>query len=85
LTIPYPEEVTNLMHDTPPTPAWCLYSTGDSESAAACEQAVGDHYRVISYTDRAHGLAMIEPDRQPNPLNLMLEFLNDIGLCDACP
>lgn len=84
LTIPYPEEVANLQNDSPPTPAWCVYSTGDADSARACEHAAVDHYRIISYAGRAHGLAMIEPDRQPNPLKLMLEFLNDIGLCEAC-
>ena len=27
---------------------------------------------------------MLEPDRDPNPLSLMLQFLNEVGLCEPC-
>ena len=80
LTRPYPEEVADLGAETPPRPAWCLYSAGDAEAAAACESAKGAHYQVVSYTDAAHGFAMIEPNRDPDPLMLILDFLSQIGL-----
>lgn len=85
LTIPYPEVVQNLGSADPPRPAWCLFSTGDSESAGACETATGDHYRAVAYPGSAHGMAMVVPEQDPNPLSLMLDFLVQTGLCPECP
>lgn len=85
LTIPYPEEVKNLDQEDPPKPAWCLYSAEDQESAFMCENAGGDNFRAISYPDSAHGMVLTEPDREPNALDLTLEFLNQTGLCENCP
>ena len=84
LNQPYPQLVDALGSEEPPKPAWCLYSTGDGESANACEDASGDHYRAVSYPGSAHGMALVEPDQDPNPLNLILEFLSQTGLCAAC-
>ena len=85
LTLPYPEEVANLGNEDPPKPAWCLYSSGDGESAGACEAAVGDHYHAVSYPGSAHGMALVVPETDPNPLDLILAFLNQAGLCADCP
>jgi glutaminyl-peptide cyclotransferase len=84
LTFTYAQEVAYLASETPPTPAWCLYSVGDSASARACEAASGEGYRTIAYADNAHGFAMLEPNREPNPLDLTLDFLNETGLCPSC-
>ncbi len=84
LTRPYPEEVKNLGMSEPPTPAWCLYSTDDAQSASACENASGDHYRPVSYPGNIHGMPLVVPDTDPNPLDLILEFLNLTGLCSDC-
>lgn len=80
LTRPYPEEVADLGAEAPPKPAWCLYSVGDAESAAACEAAEGENFQAISYDGGAHGLAIVEPNREPDPLGLLLDFLKKIGL-----
>lgn len=76
LTIPYPEEVEALSNETPPTPAWCLYADGDGTAAAACQGAEGALYRAVQYEDAAHGMALITKERAPNPLDLILEFIN---------
>jgi dienelactone hydrolase len=75
LTIPYPEEVESLENRTPPTPAWCLYSTGDGPSAAACRAAEGSLYQAVEYEGSDHGMALVIPDRDPNPLDLILDFI----------
>ena len=84
LGVSYQDEVNDLGQETPPIPAWCIYSSGDVESATACEQAEGEHFQAFVYPDGAHGMAMIEPSRDPNPLNLILEFLETINLCKGC-
>jgi len=84
LTIPYPDEVSNLGNENPPKLAWCVYSSGDSESANACESASGDDYRTTVYSDGAHGMAMFEHTRDPNPMEIIMEFLTQIGLCETC-
>ncbi|MEA3326107.1 MAG: hypothetical protein U9R53_02185 [Chloroflexota bacterium] len=84
LTIPYPDEVSNLGNEDPPKLAWCVYSSGDSKSANACENTSGDHYQTTVYTDSAHGMAMFEPTRDPNPMEIIMEFLTQIGICETC-
>jgi len=83
--IPYPEEVNNLGKEDLPKPAWCLYSAGDAEAANACENAAGDYYRLVGYDGGGHGMALVSKDTDPNPLDLVLEFLNQTGLCANCP
>lgn len=75
LTQDYPTVVTALGENVPPTPAWCLYATGDGESAGACKTASGENYRAVEYEGNAHGMMIIAPDMAPNALELILEFL----------
>lgn len=84
LNLTYAQEVANLASESPSIPAWCIYSAGDSASAQACESASGEAYRTIAYADNAHGFAMLEPERNPNPLALALDFFDSIGLCPSC-
>lgn len=75
LTVPYQEAVKALEVEQPPKPVWCLYAEGDVDSAEACRSAAGDHYRVFNYEGRLHGMELIQPDVEPNALQLILEFL----------
>ncbi len=84
LGIPYADEVASLEAEMLARPAWCLYADGDTESAAACQSASGDLFRATEYTDSAHGMALIEPGRDPNPLDLILAFIEQYLQCDAC-
>ncbi len=81
----YPDEVVALEAGSPPVHAWCLYAAGDTESAGACQSAEGDLYQTTEYEGSAHGMVLLSPDSEPNPLTRMLEFLNEIGICDSCP
>jgi dienelactone hydrolase len=81
----YPDEVAKLEAGSPPVPAWCLYATGDTPSAEACQTAAGDLYQATSYDGNAHGMELLSPDFEPNPLMRILEFFNEIGMCDTCP
>ncbi len=76
LTIPYADAVSSLAEVQPDTPAWCLFSTNDQESAKACQAASGDHYRAVSYQGSLHGMQLLAPNVQPAPLQLLLDFLN---------
>lgn len=84
LGVPYADEVANLEAEMIPRPAWCLYADGDAEASAACQSASGDLYQATEYADSAHGMALIEPDRDPNPLDLILAFIEQYLQCDAC-
>jgi antitoxin component HigA of HigAB toxin-antitoxin module len=42
------------------------------------------HYQSTAYEDAAHGMAMFEPSRDPNPMQIIVTFLNQLGLCEAC-
>ncbi len=81
----YPDEVAKLETASPPVTAWCLYATGDTQSAGACQNAEGELYQTTEYEGSAHGMVLLSPDTEPNPLTRMLEFLNEIGICEACP
>ncbi len=71
LRLPYIGTVSNMGGK----PAWCLFSTDDTESAQVCKQAAGDNYKPIEYAGSAHGMSLIAPDVDPNPLHLLLDFL----------
>jgi len=84
LTISYPNAVANLEGESPPASAWCLYADGDAPAAESCRNAQGDLYQPTEYEGEAHGMALLSPDFEPNPLSKFLEFFNCIGICDAC-
>jgi dienelactone hydrolase len=80
LTIPYDEAVTAL--DSAGKPAWCLAAEGDPGSAPACQSASGDHYRMEMYPGADHGMQLVKPDMEPNPMELILEFLQLVFALD---
>lgn len=75
LNIPYDEAVAALEALQPPRPAWCLAGEMDPESASACHTATGVQYRAILYPGAEHGMLLFQPEMDPNPLTLILEFL----------
>ncbi len=84
LTIPYAQEVASLNNELIPRPAWCLYSAGNSESAAACGEATGSLYLALEYPGSLHGMDLIARDVDPNPLDKILEFIHQYLQCDLC-
>jgi hypothetical protein len=84
LTVSYADEVRMLENELLPRPAWCLYSASDGESAAACEEADGQLYQAFEYEGTAHGMSLISPDVEPNPLEELLRFIELNLDCDVC-
>ena len=81
LTVPYADAVDALGAEQPPKPDWCLFAEEDADSAAACQSAAGDHYRMVQYDGSPHGMRLIDPAVEPNALQLLLEFIGlSLGL-----
>jgi dienelactone hydrolase len=80
LTIDYGEMVKELGAASDPKPVWCLYAESDPESAAVCGNITENNYTPYSYPpdvifSNGHGMNLISPDQDPDPLGLMLKFL----------
>lgn len=84
LTIPYSEEVSLLESELIPRPSWCFYSADDAESASACQTATGQFYEATEYAGSAHGMSLIDPAMDPNPLEALLNFIELYLECDVC-
>jgi dienelactone hydrolase len=78
LNIPYPEAVELLRTDQPPKPVLCLAAERDIDSFNACKSAQGGHYTSVLYPGAAHGLSLINPESDPETLDLILNFLDSI-------
>jgi len=80
LTINYVDMVNELGVESDPKPAWCLYGESDLESAPVCGNITGDNYTLYAYPpnmvfSNGHGMNLIAPDQDPDPLGLILKFL----------
>jgi hypothetical protein len=76
LTLNYGEAVRNLMEETPPKPVWCFWANGDAGAAKSCNEASGDEFLAIEWSGAAHGMDLIRPGVDPNPLTKIIEFLS---------
>ena len=72
LGMDYASTVTELA----PTPVWCLTSDGDVGSFPTCNAASGENYRTVIYTgSNQHGMTLLAPEFDPQPMILIQEFL----------
>lgn len=72
LTVPY-KEVIHLLGDTP---AWCLYGTGDTDSADTCDSVAGENYYPIHWPSDDHGImTLIKPGVQPCVLQTLVDAI----------
>ncbi len=79
LTVDFEDKVKEL----DPNPVWCLYAEVDAESAPLCGNIEENNYRRISYPasmiyGNGHGMNLIEVNQDPNPLDLLIQFLNTV-------
>jgi len=84
LTINYGEMVKKLGAASDPKPVWCLYAESDPESAAVCGNITENNYTPYPYSpdvvfSNGHGMNLIVPDQDPDPLVIMLEFLDMVS------
>lgn len=65
-----------VVKDLAPIPIWCLAAEGDAYSFSTCNSASGESYRPVIYigTD-LHGMMLITPDLEPQPMILIQDFL----------
>jgi len=74
----YAEAVSTLGAESPFKPAWCLFAQGDAPSAAVCSAAQGENYTRFEFPGDAHGMMLISPEIEPNPLELILDFMAQV-------
>jgi len=80
LTIDYEEMVRELGAASGPKPVWCLYAESDAESAVVCGNITEANYTPYPYSpdvifSNGHGMNLIVPNQDPDPLELALKFL----------
>ena len=75
LLVPFENAALELLHNEPPIPVYCLYGLRDDASVETCS-AVPDAKLVdYGYIDN-HGFELLQPLKGPDPLLLLLEFIN---------
>ena len=84
LSINYEEMVKELGTESDPKPVWCLFALSDPESAAVCGYIREDNYTPYPYSldvifSNGHGMNLIAPGQDPDPLKIMLEFLDTVS------
>ncbi|MDK2982022.1 MAG: hypothetical protein PWQ55_2369 [Chloroflexota bacterium] len=57
-------------------PAVCVYAQSDDSAVAACADVQADQYTAYELGD-AHGMDLVDPQVQPNPLDLLYVFITD--------
>jgi len=80
LTINFGEMVKDLGEASDPVPVWCFYAEDDPESAGVCGNITEDNYTPYPYPSEmifsnGHGMNLIAPNHDPDPLEKILEFL----------
>ncbi len=71
----YTQVVQELEGQEPPIPVWCLAAENDTPSWKVCNAATGALFERYLYAGDAHGMMLIVPELEPNPLDLILGFL----------
>jgi hypothetical protein len=80
LILSFETVVQQLGAENPATPVWCFYSSKDRESAVVCDPIdpkKQTNFMPYKYTDEKiyHGMNLIQPSIKPNPLDLLLEVI----------
>jgi hypothetical protein len=76
LTIPFEEAAGELLENDSPAALYCLYALRDDgavETCTAVPEAVLVDYGYIEN----HGFELLQPDLNPDPLILLLEFIQE--------
>lgn len=66
-----------VVNDLAPAAVWCLAAEGDGPAYLECSNVSGASYRSIIYTGiDLHGMLLITPELDPQPMTLIMEFLD---------
>jgi hypothetical protein len=64
------------VQDLGAVPVWCLAAEGDPDSLSTCNDASGNSYRAVIYPGiDLHGMSLVTPELDPQPLVLIQDFL----------
>jgi len=77
LNMLYTDVVAELDGAEPPVPVWCLAADGDTVSSDACRSAYGNQYRMYIYEGDAHGVMLLVPGHDQDPMVLIQDFLEE--------
>ncbi len=57
---------------------WCLADKEDPAAYSTCEPVEGDLYQFYAFQDAGHGMMLIKPEVEPQPLELIQQFLGKL-------
>ena len=78
----YHDLAEQLRQAAPPRQVWCFYDENE-DVAEICAALSGDHSRAEGWSDgNLHGFRLLNPDAEPNPLSLLIEFLYASGVVE---
>jgi len=75
LTLPYDELANQMIGSQPPVPVHCLFGLRDDASMETCTNIDGLTAVDYGYIED-HGFELINQGRNPDPLNLLNDFIN---------
>ncbi|MCJ7735481.1 MAG: hypothetical protein MUP11_13160 [Anaerolineales bacterium] len=74
LTVPFDDAVSQLTNEESPHPVYCLVGLRDDASVETCSNNTDLTFVDYGYIEN-HGMELIQPNKDPNPLELLLEFI----------
>lgn len=74
LTEPYGTRAVQLLSAVPDAPVYCLYGLRDDASVETCEGSPNVIAVSYGYVEK-HGMELIQPGQNPDPLELLQEFI----------
>ena len=75
LNTPYPEAVTTLTQQQPPSSAWCLVDPNNQYDVPACSNISAAQYRRLDFPDGGHGMSLFRQEVSPSAMQALLDFL----------
>ena len=74
ITVPYDELVSELLAFDPSSQVYCLYGLRDDASVETCAEQTEISKVDYGYIEN-HGLELFQPGKTPDPLVLLIEFI----------
>jgi len=78
LGIPFDQAVEQLEEGPPPAEVWCLATEEDEVALSTCQSASGDLYQIYTYEGMLHGMFLLSPELEPQPMELIQQFLGKL-------
>ncbi len=78
LDVSYVATIKQLGSSDPPTPIWCIAEPAEFGICQSAESAGNTAFKSFSITDGNHGNMLLKPDLDPLPMQLILDFLDEV-------